>query len=71
MDQAKFRKQGYLLGYTIASPFLFWMEERNPGLIVALNHALRDGRYSPDMFPQRCGASLDELWSAFLAQSPK
>jgi hypothetical protein len=72
MDQAKFRKEGYLLGYTIAAPFLFWLEQRkDPGLIIALNHALRDGRYSPDIFQQRCGASLDALWSEFIAQSPQ
>ena len=72
MDQAKFRKEGYLLGYTIAAPFLFWLEERkDPGLIIALNHALRDGRYSPAIFQQRCGSSLDALWSEFIAQSPQ
>jgi hypothetical protein len=72
MDQAKFRKEGYLLGYIIAAPFLFWLEERkDPGLIIALNHALRDGRYSPAIFQQRCGASLDALWSEFIAQSPQ
>lgn len=72
MDQAKFRREGYLLGYTIAASFLFWLEARkDPGLIIALNHALRDGRYSPDIFQQRCGASLDALWSEFIAQSPQ
>ena len=72
MDQVKFRKQGYSLGYTIAAPFLFWLEQRkDPGLIVPLNRALRDGRYSPALFQQRCGASLDALWSEFIAQSPQ
>jgi hypothetical protein len=72
MDQAKFRKQGYLLGYIGAPPFLFWLEQRkDSGLIIALNRALRDGRYSPDIFQQRCGASLDALWSEFIAQSPQ
>jgi hypothetical protein len=72
MDQAKFRKEGYVLGYTIAAPFLFWLEQRkDSGLIVALNRALRDGRYSPAIFQQRCGASLEALWSEFIAQSPQ
>jgi len=72
IDLAKFRKEGYLFGYTIAAPFLFWLEQRkDPGLIIALNRALRDGRYSPDIFQQRCGASLDALWSEFVAQSPQ
>jgi hypothetical protein len=72
MDHAKFRKEGYLLGYTYAAPFLFWLEQKkDPGMIVALNHALRDGRYSPAIFQKRCGASLDALWSDFVAQSPQ
>ncbi len=72
MDQAKFRTEGYRLGYTIAAPFLFWLEQRkDPRLVIALNHALRDGRYSPGIFQQRCGASLDALWSEFIAQSPQ
>jgi hypothetical protein len=71
VDQAKLRKEGYLFGYTIAGPFLFWLEERkDPGLIVALNHALRAGNYSPAIFQQRCGGTLDALWSEFIAQSP-
>jgi hypothetical protein len=72
MDQVKLRKEGYLLGYTIAAPFLFWLEkQKDPSLIVAVNRALRDGRYSPGIFQQRCGAPLDALWSEFIAQSPR
>ena len=68
-DQSKIRKEGYVFGYTIAAPFLFWLEQRkDPGLIVPLNRALRDGRYSPAIFQQRCGATLEALWSEFIAQ---
>ncbi len=46
MNAEKFRKEGYLLGYTISARFRFWLEQRkDPGLIVVLNRALRDGRY--------------------------
>jgi hypothetical protein len=68
MDQ--FRKEGYLVGYTIAAQFLFWLEQRkDPGLIVALSSALRDDSYSPGIFRERCGAPLDALWSEFISQS--
>ncbi len=70
MDQVKFRKEGYLVGYTIAAPFLFWLEVRkSSGLIITLNHAWRDGRYSPAIFTERCGAALDALWSEFISQA--
>jgi len=66
----RFRQEGYLAGYTIAAPFLFWLELRkDPGLIVALSHALRDGSYSPGIFTERCGAPLDALWREFILQS--
>jgi len=69
-QMAQFRKEGYLAGYTIAAPFLFWLEWRkDPGLIVALSHALRDDRYSPGIFTARCGAPLDALWREFISQS--
>lgn len=72
VDQAKLRKEGYLFGYTIAAPFLAWLEERkDPGLIVALNQALRAGNYLPAIFQQRCGGTLDALWRDFIAQSPR
>jgi hypothetical protein len=71
VDQAKLRKEGYLFGYTIAAPFLFWLELRkDSGLITALNHALREGSYSNAIFQERCGAPLDALWSEFIAQNP-
>jgi hypothetical protein len=72
VDQVKLRKQGYRFGYTIASPFLFWLETRkDKDLLIRLNTALREGNYSPDIFQQYCGAPLDELWQEFISQSGK
>ncbi len=66
-EQAKLRKQGYLFGYTVAAPFLYWLEMRkSKGLLVALNIALRQGSYSPDLFQKHCGAPLDTLWQEFI-----
>jgi hypothetical protein len=32
-----------------------------------LNEALRAGRYKEDLFKERTGKTLDQLWAAFLA----
>jgi hypothetical protein len=67
-DMDRFRKEGYLAGYTIAGNFLFWMElKKDSGLITALSSALRDGAYSPDLFIKRCGAPLSALWREFIS----
>lgn len=70
VDQVKLRKQGYLFGYTIASPFLDWLQTRkDENIILTLNKALREGSYSPAIFQKCCGASLDALWQEFILQS--
>ena len=67
-EMDRFRKEGYLAGYTIAGNFLFWMElKKDSGLIMALSGALRDGAYSPDIFMKRCGAPLSALWREFIS----
>ncbi len=66
----KLDQKGYLIGYTVASAFLFWLEVRKDQQIVpTLNLALREKRYSDDIFKQRCGAPLDALWHEFMVQS--
>ena len=70
VDQVKLRRQGYQFGYTIASPFLDWLQTRkDQNIIISLNRALREGSYSPAIFEQRCGASLDDLWREFISQN--
>ena len=62
--------RGYMHAYTVASNFLFWLEKTKDGQIVhRLNLALAQGQYSPDLFRQYCGKSLDDLWGEFVAQS--
>jgi len=69
-SSAKLDQKGYLLSYTVASAFLFWLEERkDENFIRTLNAALSKGEYSEELFPKHCGASLDALWQEFLAQS--
>ncbi len=71
LDRPTLEKQGYLIGYTIAAPFLYWLElKKNPQIVMTLSQGIRESRYSPDVFQQRCGAPLDALWQEFLAQKP-
>ncbi len=65
-----FELQGYLDGYTVTSAFLYWLEVRKDKEIVStLNRALREERYSPNLFQARCGAPLETLWRQFIAES--
>ena len=65
-----FATEGYRVGYRVTGAFLFWLEDRKDKDIVAvLNQALRNGRYSKEIFQTRCNATLDDLWLDFLAQS--
>jgi len=62
--------RGYLRSYTIASTFLFWLEQRkDPQIVRHLNLSISQGQYSPDLFRQFCGQSLDDLWAAFVTES--
>ena len=68
--RARLDDKGYFTSYTVASAFLFWLEERKDKEIVrVMNVALSEGRYSEELFRQRCGAPLDALWKEFLLQS--
>jgi len=69
-DKAKLAKEGYLFGYTVTSPFLYWLEvKKDKEIVRVLNLALRNGTYSPEVFKQHCGAPLAALWAEFMAQS--
>jgi hypothetical protein len=71
LDKAGLEKRGYLIGYTIAAPFLYWLElQKNREIVRSLSQDIRDSRYSTDVFQERCGASLDALWQEFLTQKP-
>jgi hypothetical protein len=60
--------EGYTIGYTVTGEFLYWLErQKDPEIVRKLNAALREGRYSPELFERSCGAPLDELWAQFMA----
>lgn len=55
-------------GYRVTGAFLKWSEARYPGLVKALDAALRDGRYTPAVWKERTGEDLPELWAAYAAR---
>lgn len=69
LERAELEKEGYRIGYTIAAPFLYWLElHKNPRIVAILSRAVRDSHYWDGMFQEYCGDSLDHLWQAFMQQ---
>jgi hypothetical protein len=62
--------QNYTNAYRITARFLVWAEEKkNPKLVVTLDAAMREGKYTPDMWQQLTGKSVDDLWKEY-AENP-
>jgi hypothetical protein len=59
-------QSSYHEGYGTAAAFLIWLEtNKNKEIVRKLNIASHDGRYSPALFHEYCGADLDALWKEF------
>ncbi|MEP6671038.1 MAG: basic secretory protein-like protein [Chthoniobacter sp.] len=59
-------KSSYRQAYGTAATFLIWLEEhKDKDIVRRLNIASHDGKYSPALFAQYCGADLDTLWKEF------
>lgn len=54
-------------GYRVTGAFLKWSEAAHPGLVKALDGALRQGRYTPSLWKQHTGTELPALWDAYVA----
>lgn len=66
------RPQGYEYRYTVASTFLYWLEQRKDSLIVReISVAFEEGKFTPQLFESSCGKPLDALWSEFIAESQR
>jgi hypothetical protein len=67
------QKSNYKTGYQPTAGWLNWIEQRRPGTVTKLNTALRDGKYTPDLFKELAGGDPDALWDEFKAspESPK
>ena len=61
-------KSSYRDGYGTAAAFLIWLEaNKDKDVVRKLNVASHDGKYSPALFQEYCGADLDTLWKEFAA----
>ncbi len=62
------KKCRYTDGYNAAGAFLLWLEQhKNPQIVLLLNRASHDGKYTPELFKQLTGGTPDELWQEFAA----
>jgi hypothetical protein len=52
-------------GYRDTAAFLLWVEKKDAGLIPALHQAFCQGTMTLDIFRQRTGLDLNELWEAY------
>jgi hypothetical protein len=62
------KPKGYRDSYKVAAGFLFWLESGPaPGIVRQVNAALRRGQYKEDVFHERTGRALDDLWLEYVA----
>lgn len=55
-------------GYTPASRFLVWLDDRiEKGIVLDADKACRAGTYTPKFWWTRTGRSVDELWDLYAA----
>lgn len=57
--------QNFDSGYRVTGAFLKWAEAEYPGLVLALDKALRDGRYTPALWQKHTGKALPALWTQY------
>jgi len=57
----------YTTSYRVTARFLVWLEARHPGLVKALDAAMRTSTYSAELWARETGQTVDELWAAYVA----
>jgi len=61
--------QNYTDSYRVVARFLAWLTQHGyPKLVNELDAAARTRTYSPAIWQQKTGKTLDELWAAYAAQ---
>lgn len=59
-------KAHYTNSYRITARFLIWVQENYDNkLVVKLDKHLRENTYSPELWKEYTGHSVDELWEAY------
>lgn len=62
--------QNYTNSYRITARFLVWIEEKyKHDMVKELDKAMRDHTYHDDIWKEKTGKTLDELWTAY-TQNP-
>lgn len=59
-------EQNFDTGYRVTGAFLAWSEAQHPGLVKALDGALREGRYTPALWETLSGVALPALWAQYV-----
>ena len=61
-------KANYTDSYRITAGFLnFVVEKHDKELVAKLNAAMRQGKYSADLWKEYTGKTADELWKEYVA----
>ncbi|HLP78526.1 MAG TPA: basic secretory protein-like protein [Candidatus Paceibacterota bacterium] len=59
-------RSSYQDSYKTTAAFFDWAQKNfDPQLVQELNRAAREGSFKPELFKQRTGKTVDELWKAF------
>lgn len=58
--------QSYMDSYTVTGGFLKWIAQRyGETTLIRLNRVLHEGYYTPDVWSNYTGCTLDELWAEY------
>ena len=61
-------KQNYTDAYRITARFLVWAEKKHDAkLVIKMDAALRDKTYTPALWQQFTGKTVDDLWKEYAA----
>lgn len=61
--------QSYMDSYRVTGGFLSWIAQtRGETVLIRLNRALHEGRYTADIWAEYTGETLDDLWAAYAQQ---
>ena len=62
-------KASYRDAYKTTAVFIAWAEKKHdPKLVTKLNAALRQGKFSLELFKEATGKTVDELWGEFTSE---
>ena len=60
----------YRDGYRTTARFLGWIEAYDQDIVKRLNRAMREGKYTDELFKESTGKDLDGLWREYVKDSP-